>query len=286
MRRDSSTPRHWWAQTTLTAVVGAIGGLAGVWFYTDAPQSTFCPILDAAPRCVGQWEGYDEAEATDFFVDYLGKAGGAEPYESRNFFVSAQRLGIADEELEADWGAVQWAGMTGQATALPGFNRFEVRYQTFQGRKGTTDDEDVSEGSVTDWKLAVRLTQDEADDNEVKILKRLDWREVDIEKAHFPRVTATEPTKAYTFPTLVAKPTGAIKWNAGAGGPAFCQIEVPLRSGNYWYRTRLGWVDGSVFTIEKVRTGHPRFAEDAKLLPCPKFAAQRARELEKLERAD
>jgi hypothetical protein len=193
---------------------------------------------------------------------------------------------MSDERVEEEWGAVHWAGMAGEATELDGFNRFQVRYETFQGRKGTTDDFDVADGSVTKWQLEVRLTQDLDDDNEMKILKILERRELDIERARFPRVTATTRTKAYTYPTQVAEPTGAINWKAGAGGPAYCRTEVPLGSDNYWYRTRLGWVDGSVFTIGKgeVTSRALDSLGPTALRPCPDFAAERARAME-LEQA-
>jgi hypothetical protein len=173
--------------------------------------------------------------------------------------------------------------LTGKATALDGFNQFEIRYQAFQG-DGKTDDIDFPFGSFVEWKLEVRLTQDVEDDYKVKILDILDRREVGYpESVQFPRVEAKQRTQAYTLPTTVADPTGKNDWVVGQWNNALCRTEVPLGSDNYWYRTRLGWVDASAFSIEKLPDGHPGSVRwvDAKPSPCPKFAAQRAIELER-----
>lgn len=274
-----------------------MGGLGTYWFTTDVLQPTLCPIFDAAPKCVGQFERYNEAEATDLFSNYLGEAGGGSPAKSVNYFDTPKPKGVSGTELielrkqskdqaveqaEKRWGDVLAAGMTEKATALEDFNWFQVRYQTFQGKKGSTDKNPSSDGSIINWQLAVRLTQDVDDDNEVKILKILEPRPLSSEKAHFPKITARKATMALKFPTKVSNPTGAYNWPAEGQEFSLCQSAVPSGSDHYWYRTRLGWVDGSVFTIEKEerRVGHPWGVVDAKPVPCPKFAAERATELE------
>ena len=202
-------------------------------------------------------------------IKYLGSAGGSNPDQSRGYFLTSVRDTISDDEIEQQWGGVLWAGVIDNAQPLDGkFDRFYLKFRAFSG-DGTTDNHDFSDGFVTDWKIQFRMAQDPDDDDDPKIAKILDLRETHVERnQHYPRIRATTDTEAYTLPTTESDPTGAIDWRTGKPAPDLCYTAVPLGSENYWFRTRLGWVNGSDFKIEE---------EQGLTRECPRVASRRAK---------
>lgn len=272
----------------LKALGGVLAILATAWFTTDALQAEVCqasyldvkPVqmaVSAAPRCDGESERLTAEEANDFFYTYLAVAGGAEPRAAAGLFATSARERNTAEGLEKEWGNVLWAEPTEEAVEGEGFNEFVILYRTYHGDK-PHDDHDFADGSITDWKMTVRLVEDVDDDSKVRIKKILAVRDTHIEEnQHYPRIRANADTKAYGYyPTPNADPT-AIKWRAGASAPALCWTAVPPRSKNYWFRTRLGWVDGAVFRIEE---------EWPAKRDCAASAAMRAAEVNRASASD
>jgi hypothetical protein len=283
--REWSKSSRWWAPALLVLLLGSVGPIGAWWQKGNDLQPIVCrasyfgidwvqDAVDNLPKCDGFWERYHEDETTDFFMRYLEAAGGATPERARTHLAPALRERTPERAFEARWGGTLWADITGPVVAGDRFNQFIVRYRTYHG-DGKTDDRDFTDGFVTDWRLQVRLTEDRDDDDAVKIYRVNDERRLGTTpNQHYPRLRATEPTKAYTYPTRASDPAGPGRWRAGRPAPALCRTSAPSESKSLWYRTRLGWVDGASFTVEE-KEGSDR--------KCGTLAAQRAVELE-LER--